>query len=71
MGLLSKFTMQEPQEGKYGETSDVPQTITAKEWDRLHDSLPFPVDPGAVTDTRDLSRRINFGHQRFGRPHLS
>lgn len=71
MGLFSKYTPEEPREGRYGEKSGVPETISDKKWDRLHDSLPFPVDPDAAADAKDLTRRVNFGHQRFGKPWLS
>ncbi len=70
MGLFSKYTPPEPQEGRYGKKSGVPQTISGKKWDRLHDSLPFPADDSAEP-AQTTAKRVAFGNQRFGRPHLS
>jgi hypothetical protein len=78
MGLFSKFVSPEPQEGKYGEKSAVPETISGKKWDRLHDSLPFSKGPTNASDVlndpdvaADFKRGVKFDHQRFWRPGLS
>jgi len=70
MGLFSKYTPEEPKDGRYGQKSNVPDTISGKKWDRLHDSLPFPADDSSEPVEMTV-QRVKFGNQRFARPWLS